>query len=295
MSLVTVFSEAGRQMEQLEFSPMEHGALSRLQTLLARRDAYTYNQYFPDTGPLRRELYPRSLLFWMAGIKHRERLFLAANRTSKTVSAAFEVTAHATGDYKLWWPGRQFEGPTNWWVAGDTHETTRDVPQLELFGPREGIRQRVYGGMIPAHLVLDRTLKTGVADCLDTVWVRHVERHHGAPCSSTIQFKAYNQGRLAFQGTTLTGGVWLDEEPPDASETPTGGGTPSGNGDIYTECLLRTATTEGMILATFTPLRGLTPFVDHFMSTAEMVDAATGLIVNAKIGIFGETPTDRTQ
>jgi phage terminase large subunit-like protein len=48
---------------------------------------------------------------------------------------------------------------------------------------------------------------------------------------------------------------------------------PSGNGDIYTECLLRTATSDGMIIATFTPLRGLTPFIDHYLETAEVADA----------------------
>lgn len=97
---------------------------------------------------------------------------------------------------------------------------------------------------------------------------------------------AYDQGRLAFQGTSKHG-VWLDEEPPDASETPGGGGTPSGNGDIYTECLLRTATAEGLIIATFTPMRGLTPFVDHYLETATMADAE-GKVVNAKVGMFGD-------
>jgi len=139
--------------------------------------------------------------------------------------------------------------------------------------------------MVPAHLVVDRTLKTGVADCIDTVWVRHKERHHGAPCTSTIQFKAYNQGRLSFQGTNQDG-IWLDEEPPDASEAPTGGGMPSGNGDIYTECLLRTATTNGLVMVTLTPLRGLTPMIDHWLETSMMCDASDRL-VNAKLGIFG--------
>lgn len=272
----------------IAFTPSERQALERLHAQINQRTAYTYENYFPDTGPLRRELYPRSLLFWMAGRFHRERLFLAANRTSKTVSAAYEVTAHATGLYQPWWPGRRFEGPTNWWVAGDTHETTRDIPQLELFGPREGIRAKRTAGMVPAHLVEDRTLKTGVADCIDTIWVRHREKQHGARCTSQIQFKAYNQGRLSFQGTSINGGIWLDEETPDAADTPSGGGTPSGNGDIYTECLLRTATTNGLILATMTPLRGLTPFLDHYLETAMMCDADDRL-VNAKTALFGET------
>jgi hypothetical protein len=171
---------------------------------------------------------------------------MAANRVGKTVTAAFESTAHMTGDYPTWWPGRRLEHPIEMWAAGDTRETTRDIVQLELFGPREGIRNGTYGGMVPAHLVLDRTLKTGVADCIDTAWIRHVEKDHGAPMTSQVQFKSYDQGRVAFQGTSKHL-IWLDEEPPDASESTSGGGTPSGNGDIMTECLLRTATTDGMM------------------------------------------------
>jgi phage terminase large subunit-like protein len=271
----------------MPLTAIERRELTHRMDELARRAEYTYKRYFPDEGPLRRELYPRSLMFFAAGVRYRERLFLAANRTSKTVSAAYEVTAHATGDYPPWWPGRRFEGPTQWWAAGDTRETTRDIVQVELFGSRETLRAQTYGGMIPSHLIVDRTLKTGVADCIDTAWVQHKERHHGAPCTSTVQFKSYDQGRVAFQGTTLSGGVWLDEEPPDATETAAGGGQPSGNGDIYTECLLRTATTNGLIIATFTPLRGLTLFVDQYLETADMCDAE-GNVKNAKVGMFGE-------
>jgi phage terminase large subunit-like protein len=269
-------------------TPEERLELEQLAAILERRQSYTYRNYFPDTGPLRRALYPRSVQFWAAGRTIRERLFLAANRTSKTVSAAFEVTAHTTGDYRPWWPGRRFEEPTAWWCAGDTRETTRDIIQYELFGPREGIRAGTYAGMVPAHLVLDRTLKSGIADALDTVWIRHgEERVHGAHAASTVQFKSYDQGRLSFQGTSLTGGIWLDEEPPDPTDLRTSGGTPSGDGDIYTECLLRTATTQGLLMVTLTPLRGLTPFLDHFLETAEMC-AEDGTHVNAKLGVFGE-------
>jgi phage terminase large subunit-like protein len=134
--------------------------------------------------------------------------------------------------------------------------------------------------------MVDRTLKTGVADCIDTVWVQATERQHGAPCTSTLQFKAYDQGRLAFQGTSKHL-IWLDEEPPDATETSraaaarraaTATSTPSA-------CCARRRPTG--IIATFTPLRGLTPFVDHYLETAEMADAS-GLLVNAKRGLFGE-------
>jgi hypothetical protein len=172
----------------------------------AVREPGNFDKYFPDTGPLRRELYPKSLQFFAAGVRYRERLFLAANRTSKTVTAAFEVTAHVTGLYPKWWPGRVVSEPGDWWVAGDTRETTRDIIQNELFGPRGDVRRGTYSGMIPAYLVLDRTLMPGVADCLDTVWIQHTrEKLHGGPMASTVQMKSYTAGRMAFQGTTNHG------------------------------------------------------------------------------------------
>jgi phage terminase large subunit-like protein len=288
-------------------TPRERAEYELLQAGALRRLGCKFKRYFPDClpgckpglavadhvvrpghqRPNCRVLYQRSLIFFAAGFIRRERLFLAANRTSKTVSAAFELTAHLIHDYPDWWPGRRFDEKGDWWAAGDTRETTRDIVQLELLGTRDEIRSGTYAsGMVPAHRIYDRTLKTGVADCVDTVWIKHVERHHGAPCTSTVQFKSYDQGRKSFQGTSQDG-IWLDEEPPDVTEDASSGGTPSGNGDIYTECLLRTATTDGLVIATFTPLRGLTPFVDQFLETAEMADAASGHIINAKVGIFG--------
>lgn len=265
-------------------------AIRRAEDLLRERRIRaecTFRTYFPEEGPLRRSLYPRSMLFFAAGKMHAERLFLAANRTSKTVSAGFEVTAHMTGLYPTWWVGRRFEGSGEWWAAGDTVESTRNVIQTELLGPRESVRAGEYRGMIPPHLIVDRTLRSGsVADAVETIWVKHVDRHHGAPMHSALEFKAYKQGRISFQGTSKRG-IWLDEEPPDVTETDTHGGAPSGNGDIYTECLLRTATTQGIVIATFTPLKGYTQFIADYLKTAFMCDAE-GTVRNAQTLLMGE-------
>ncbi len=75
------------------------------------------------------------------------------------------------------------------------------------------------------------------------MWVKHVSGG-----VSVVQFKSYDQGREAFQGTEQDG-IWLDEEPPM---------------DVYTECLLRTMTNDGCIMVTFTPLRGLSTVVQSF-------------------------------
>ena len=50
-------------------------------------------RFYPDQGPLRRELYPKHLAFFAAGAEHRERIIMAANRVSKTQGVgAYEVT-----------------------------------------------------------------------------------------------------------------------------------------------------------------------------------------------------------
>ena len=48
----------------------------------ARREKYRGRifSYYPDEGPLRRELYPKHLAFFAGGVNKRERLMLAANR-----------------------------------------------------------------------------------------------------------------------------------------------------------------------------------------------------------------------
>jgi hypothetical protein len=106
------------------------GDLSNAALLLGEQDwrrLRPFRAYFPDTGPFRRELYPRSMLFFAAGKTYRERLFLAANRTGKTVTAAYETTAHLTGDYPTWWPGRKFEGPIEAWPRRRLARSPRSV------------------------------------------------------------------------------------------------------------------------------------------------------------------------
>lgn len=68
---------------------------------------------------------------------------------------------------------------------------------------------------------------------------------------------SYDQGRRTFQGTEVEI-CWLDEECPE---------------DVYAECLTRTMTTNGLIVATLTPLQGLTPFIQQYLQTAVMLDA----------------------
>ena len=212
----------------------------------SRRRIY---RMYPDQGPLRRELYPRHMEFFAAGARYRERCFLAANRVGKTEGAGgYEVALHLTGEYPAWWSGRRFTKPVDGWAAGKTNETTRDIVQAKLFGrvmTGEGGKRSVSGtGLIPGDLIGDISWKQGVQDLIDTAMIRHVATGQW----SMLGLKSYQQGRGSFEGTEKDF-VWLDEEP---------------DIEIYGECLIRTATTKGLVLLTFTPLDGMTETVLQF-------------------------------
>lgn len=209
---------------------------------------------FPDEGPFRRELYPKHLEFFAAGAKYRERCFMAANRTGKTLGAGgFETVCHLTGLYPVWWPGKRFDRPTRGWAAGRTNETTRDIIQRKLFGDvawRGGDKTVTGRGLVPGDLIGDVTWKQGVQDLLDTVRVKHVSGQF-----STLGLKSYQQGRGSFEGTEQDF-VWLDEECDPL---------------VYGECLIRTASTDGnpdhngLIYLTFTPIEGMSEVTMSFL------------------------------
>jgi len=221
--------------------------------------------YFPDEGECKRSLYLRHMEFFAAGgahepkslpacgddcdgSAHRERLMLAANRVGKTESlGAYEVALHATGRYPKWWPGRVFHRPVDIWAAGKTNETTRDVVQRKLFGApmmRGRIKSLEGTGLVPAEDIATVGWKRGVRDLVDTVRVKHQSGGW-----STIGLKSYEQGRGAFEGVEKDV-IWFDEEPP---------------ADCYTEALVRTMTTQGHVLLTFTPLEGMSEVVMMFL------------------------------
>lgn len=173
---------------------------------------------------------------------------MAANRIGKTEGAGgYETALHLTGLYPDWWEGSWFDAPVKFWAAGKTNETTRDIVQNKLFGDVKGSgpSKRVTGtGLIPLDNIGDISWKQGVSDLIDKVEIKHASGG-----TSILGLKSYQQGRGAFEGTEQDG-IWLDEEPPM---------------DIYGECLIRTATTDGLIYMTFTPLDGMTQTVLQFI------------------------------
>ena len=227
--------------------------LAEMNLRLSRRKFY---ELYPDEDTEQanggiihaRSKYPKHLEFFEAGATYRERCAMAANRTGKTMGmGGYETTVHLTGLYPDWWPGRRFPSPVEWWAAGKTNETTRDIVQACLLGniAFQGTRKVVTGtGLIPGALLGDPGWKQGVPDLVDTIMVKHLTGGW-----SKLGMKSYQQGRGSFEGTAKHG-IWLDEEPPK---------------EIYGECLIRTATVNGIIMLTFTPLEGMSEVVLQFM------------------------------
>lgn len=214
--------------------------------------------YYPESGPLRRELYPKHLQFFKAGADKKERLFMAANRIGKTEGAGgYEMALHLTGLYPDWWQGKRFDRPISAWAAGDTSKTVKEIIQFKLLG-----KFTEFGtGLIPQHLITKTTTKLGTAEAIDTIYVKH--KSGG---TSELALKSYDQRRISFQGTEKDV-IWLDEEPPL---------------DIYIECLTRTMDTtgsgkqDGIIMLTFTPLMGMSETVLSFLQGGEIKEDSAG-------------------
>lgn len=163
------------------------------------------------------------------------------------MAGGYEVGCHLTGNYPHWWEGRVFDHPIDAWAAGDTNETTRDIIQKQLLGDinwESGQRSFDGVGTIPLELHGKPVFKMNTNGLLD-----HIKIKHKTGGWSHLAFKSYEQGRKVFQGTAKHL-IWLDEECPM---------------DVYGECLVRTTTTNGVVLLTFTPLLGMSEVVLSFL------------------------------
>ncbi len=237
--------------------------------------------------------YPKQLDFHADGKLNAERLFMAGNQQGKSRSAAAEVAMHLTGRYPVagqhfyptkaeliallngeddgkdadhlqgflenferlslfgkdiypqGWPGHRFNEPISAWVGGKSSRDTRDIVQSALLGEADQ-PAKIGTGMIP-HEDIDLNSITripGVPNAFDTCLVRH---QSGG--MSSLGFKSFDQGRERWQGTKKDL-IWLDEESPL---------------DVYMEALTRTNAASGIMLMTFTPLRGLSEVVRLFI------------------------------
>lgn len=226
--------------------------------VLDERKKYNKQDFlYPDSGPYRRELYPKHVLFFEAGSVYKERALIAGNRTGKTYTAAAEMSWHLNGKYPHWWKGKRFTGPIKAWEVGKTHETTRDILQNYLLGSKFDLGT----GMIPKEDIVRTTAKSGIPDAIHDVYVKHYDKNGKQDGVSELNFKSYVQGVEAFMGAQVHV-IHLDEEP----TSPT----------IYSECLTRTMTTQGVIICTFTPLEGLSEVVLSFLKDGRFPPGGIG-------------------
>ena len=195
-----------------------------------------------------------------------ERMLRAGNQLGKTHSAAAQMTFDALALYPDWYTGRRFEKPPPierpydflGWAASTTSVKTRDGAQTKLLGDL-GQKDGLGTGLIPLDNIVGRpAMARGIPNFVDSV---NLTRDNGG--RAVIQFKTYEQGRGAFQGSPVDVG-WLDEDVEGEQ-----------NDAIYGECQARTTTTNGIIIVTMTPMLGMTPirkrFKQRLPGTAEVV------------------------
>lgn len=193
-----------------------------------------------------------------SSLKNKQTLLMAANRVGKSYAGASNIAFHATGLYPDWWEGYRWEEPINVWVAGVSSESTRDILQNELLGPPDNI-ELSGSGAIPKHCIGETTRKPQVPNGFQSVLIKH---HTDGEFDgwSRIAFKAFEQGESKFMGQSVHE-IWLDEQPPDG---------------LFTQCITRTANTEGHVTMTFTPEDGVTPVIHQFTKNRKPGQALIG-------------------
>lgn len=173
---------------------------------------------------------------------------LAANRIGKTVSTCYETAMHLTGQYPDWWTGKRFAKPITAMVAGEGWQQVAMVLQNELLGSQDvKITEQLGTGAIPRDAIVFDTMRNDGANCLG------VEIRHVSGGNSYLVFANYTQEVRQMQGFKLNLAVF-DEQPPD---------------DFFSEIVTRTATTQGQVLCSFTPLKGLNGLVSKFWHQEE--------------------------
>lgn len=207
------------------------------------------------------EGYRRHLEFIKATKYYNEIAMIAGNRVGKTYTAEMCISFHANGKYPAEWQGKRFDiGGLEILVVGKTHDTTRDILQKYLYGnfldPGTG--------MIPKEDIIRRTIKSGLADAIQDLYVQHYDSLGNKDGVTKISFKSYVQGIEAFMGQQYHV-VHLDEEPLSR--------------EMYSEILTRTMTTKGIVMSTFTPLEGMSDVVMSFLPNGKFPMGGYGPVV----------------
>ncbi len=165
-----------------------------------------------------------------AFINNRTRIsaFLAGNRSGKTLGGWNRTFKIATNQI----PGLDLPVPNTQWIVSLTGDRQREViqPTVREWWPGEHISEK------DIHYSYKK------------VWDYIVLKN-----GSRLVFKSNEQGREAFQGSSIIAG-WFDEEPDEG---------------VYEETLTRTLDQDGYIFITATPLLGMTWLYDRIYEEAK--------------------------
>lgn len=221
---------------------------------LERRKHYNkFDAIFPETGPYRRELYPKHFEFMNSTKNHSICVFWAGNRTGKTECGSCLAAMLLTGKYKNGYTGRKFDRPIKMLVACNTGVTTRDVLQLKLLGDFGDIGS----GLIPKDYIVPDSArsKPGIPNAVDMVKVKH-HTDGVYDGDSILYFRSYDQDPNSIMGMTLDV-ILYDEEPPFL---------------YYNQGIKRTIISRpgemGLNLLTFTSEKGFSEVISNFLDTA---------------------------
>lgn len=200
--------------------------LQTAQELISFKDSISFKHYDPN---------PKQLAFHATGLVAKERAFFAGNRCGKSWTVSAEGSMHLTGNYPEWWTGYRYSKPINMWAGG---VADKELKQLKQYY----VGNITKPGFIHPSLILKKNEQE------HSYHIRHVSGG-----ISVLRFKTYKQGESAWQAETVDL-IHLDEEPPQK---------------IYTEALTRTMSTSldqhGMVMASLTPLKGVTLFMLQYM------------------------------
>lgn len=234
---------------------------------ISYRDKYDkfHNYYFQDhkisekDRDISRKNYPKHIEFINSTANYRELALIATNRSGKSDTGAFILAALAMKDYPHWWKGKKFPDGVDLklMVLGVTNTAVRDVAQKKLMGPIFDIGS----GLLPKESILRDKCKTksGIADAFQDVYVRALDG-----TTTHIQFGSYELNPQTLAGQELHC-IWFDEE--------------GFSKRLYNEILMRTATTEGFLMSTWTPLDGLTHSILKFLPDGEF--PKDGIVVDS--------------
>ncbi len=187
--------------------------------------------------------FPYQKKFFKTGKDFTRRGMIAANRAGKTIASTFETAYHLTGIYPKDWDGKVWDKPIVAMCAGESWEQVAKTLQSKLLGC-DDIKQgyKLGSGTVPKDKIDEKSIRSDGANVLA------IEVWHISGGKSKLYFSNYTQQVRHLQGFELDL-VVLDEQPPD---------------ETFSELVVRTASREGQVICSFTPLKGLSGLVRKF-------------------------------